>query len=57
LGVQYVAGRLGAILGNILFGLAVDLNCYVPLLTVSGLLILSGLVTLKLPESKNMDIG
>lgn len=52
-----MAGRLGAILGNILFGLAVDLSCYIPLLTVSGLLVISGLVTLKLPESKNMNIG
>lgn len=57
LGVQYVAGRVGAILGNILFGLAVDINCLIPLVTITGLLVLSGVITLKLPESKNADIG
>lgn len=56
LGVQYVAGRIGAILGNILFGVMVDASCYVPLLTISGLLILSGLLAFKLPESSNLDI-
>ncbi|CAF0814444.1 unnamed protein product [Brachionus calyciflorus] len=56
LGVQYVAGRIGAILGNLLFGLLVDVSCYVPLLTISGLLILSGFLSFKLPESSNLDI-
>ncbi|RNA29098.1 synaptic vesicle glyco 2B-like [Brachionus plicatilis] len=56
LGVQYVAGRLGAILGNILFGVLVDTSCYVPLLTISGLLIMSGILSFKLPESSNLDM-
>jgi VNT family MFS transporter (synaptic vesicle glycoprotein 2) len=56
LGVQYVAGRIGAILGNVLFGLAVDISCYIPLLTISSLLIISGLMALKLPESNKMDM-
>ena len=28
LGVQFIAGRLGAILGNIIFGLAVDVSVF-----------------------------
>ena len=56
LGVQYVAGRSGAILGNLLFGLAFDLNCYVPLTTICVIMVLSGLLAIKLPESKNKDI-
>lgn len=57
LGVQFVAGRLGAIMGNVLFGLAIDLSCYIPLFTISSLLILSGLLSLKLPESSKIDIN
>lgn len=57
LGVQFVAGRLGAIMGNILFGLAIDLNCYIPLLTISSLMIVSGILSFKLPESNKMDIN
>ena len=56
-GVQFVAGRLGAIMGNILFGLAIDLNCLIPLLTISSLLILSGFLSFKLPESSKIDIN
>ena len=56
MGVQYVAGRLGAILGNLLFGIAVDLSCYIPLLTIVVLLISSGLASFMLPESKKLDI-
>ena len=57
LGIQSVAGRLGAILGNILFGLAVDFSCYIPLLTISSLLIVSGLLSLKLPDSSKLDLN
>jgi VNT family MFS transporter (synaptic vesicle glycoprotein 2) len=56
LGVQYVAGRFGAILGNLLFGLAVDINCYLPLTTISCVMIFSGLLAIKLPESNKKDI-
>ena len=55
LGVQYVAGRLGAILGSLLFGLAVDTSCYIPLMTITSLLISSGLLALKLPESNRIE--
>ena len=57
MGIQYVAGRLGAILGNLLFGLAVDASCYIPLMTITSLLISSGLLSIKLPESSKIDIN
>ena len=56
MGTQYVAGRIGAILGNMLFGLAVDTSCYIPLITISCILITSGLLAFKLPESTQIDI-
>lgn len=37
--ITMAAARLGAILGNIVFGLIVDVNCAIPILLVSGLLI------------------
>ena len=55
-GLFYVAGRLGAVLGNLLFGLAVDTSCYIPLFTITSLLLLSGLVSLKLPESNKINM-
>jgi hypothetical protein len=56
MGVQYVAGRLGAILGNLLFG-QLDSSCYIPLMTITTLLISSGLLSFKLPESSKIDIN
>jgi VNT family MFS transporter (synaptic vesicle glycoprotein 2) len=57
MGVQYVAGRLGAILGNLIFGLAVDVSCYIPLVAITILLISSGILSFKLPESNKMDMN
>lgn len=56
LGVQFVAARLGAILGNVVFGLAVDISCFIPLGSIAFLLIISGLLAFKIPESKKADI-
>ncbi len=55
MGVNFVSARIGAILGNIIFGLAVDINCYIPLCTIAFLMVLSGLLSFKLPESSNID--
>ena len=52
-----MSARLGAILANVLFGLAVDISCYIPLCTISVLLFTSGLMAFKLPESKKIDMG
>lgn len=57
LGIQFMSARLGAILANVLFGLAVDISCYIPLCTISVLLFTSGLMAFKLPESKKIDMG
>lgn len=56
LGTQYVAGRLGAILGNVVFGLAIDVSCFIPLATIFAVMVFSGLLAFKLPESNKMDI-
>lgn len=49
--MQASVGRLSAILGNVVFGELVDVHCSIPLLMVSGLLCLGGLVALKLPKT------
>ncbi|KAF4524493.1 hypothetical protein B566_EDAN011504 [Ephemera danica] len=43
-------GRIGAVLGNVLFGLLLDLSCAVPITTFGVLLIASGLLCLALPR-------
>ena len=50
-GMQASVGRLSAIIGNVVFGELVDVNCTIPLLLVSGLLCLGGLSSLKLPKT------
>ncbi len=52
-----MAARFGAILGNIVFGLAVDISCFIPLCTISILLVSSGLLSFRLPESSQIDIS
>eukprot|EP00092_Neocalanus_flemingeri_P032628 GFUD01035489.1.p1 GENE.GFUD01035489.1~~GFUD01035489.1.p1 ORF type:complete len:574 (-),score=164.16 GFUD01035489.1:136-1857(-) len=46
-----VAARLGAILGNLVFGYLVESHCAVPILTVAGLLIGGGFMGLLLPNT------
>lgn len=49
-------GRIGAIMGNVVFGQLVDTNCAVPILSVSLLLLTSGLVALRLPWTKQAEL-
>ena len=49
--VTLVPARLGAILGNIVFGFAIDVNCAIPILSVASLLVSGGLVGLLLPNT------
>lgn len=49
--VTLIPARAGAILGNIVFGLALDVNCAIPILSVASLLISGGLVGLMLPNT------
>lgn len=51
MGTTLAAGRLGAILANIVFGYLINLNCAVPILSVAVLLISGGLVGLLLPNT------
>ncbi len=49
--VTLVTARLGAILGNVVFGYLVETNCAVPILSVAVLLIAGGLSGLALPNT------
>lgn len=49
--ITLAAARLGAILGNIIFGFMLDVACAVPILLVAALLIGGGLLGLLLPNT------
>uniref|UniRef100_A0A3P8UVI3 Synaptic vesicle glycoprotein 2 n=1 Tax=Cynoglossus semilaevis TaxID=244447 RepID=A0A3P8UVI3_CYNSE len=49
-------GRVAAIMGNIAFGKLVDTNCAVPVLLVSVLLLIGGLVALLLPKTRQTEL-
>uniref|UniRef100_A0AAY4DKR4 Major facilitator superfamily (MFS) profile domain-containing protein n=1 Tax=Denticeps clupeoides TaxID=299321 RepID=A0AAY4DKR4_9TELE len=49
--------RIAAITGNVIFGQLVDTNCAVPVLLVSAFLLTGGLVTLRLPRTKQTQLG
>ncbi|XP_043933745.1 synaptic vesicle glycoprotein 2C-like [Protopterus annectens] len=49
-------GRVAAILGNVTFGQLLDVTCAVPILLVSVLLFLGGLISLRLPNTKNVEL-
>ncbi|XP_059149760.1 synaptic vesicle glycoprotein 2C-like isoform X2 [Physella acuta] len=55
-GVQTASLRVGAILGNIIFGVLVDTHCAVPMLLVAGLLAFGGLASIALPNTTGRDI-
>lgn len=44
-------GRGGALLGNLLFGFLIDLNCVVPILLFAAMLYISGFLCLLLPNT------
>lgn len=50
------AGRVAAIMGNMVFGNLVDTNCAVPVLLVSALLLTGGLVALLLPQTRQTEL-
>lgn len=49
-------GRVAAIMGNIAFGKLVDTNCAAPVLLVSVLLLIGGLVALLLPKTRQTEL-
>uniref|UniRef100_A0A8C6WWR7 Synaptic vesicle glycoprotein 2 n=2 Tax=Neogobius melanostomus TaxID=47308 RepID=A0A8C6WWR7_9GOBI len=50
-------GRIAAIMANVVFGQLVDTNCAVPVLLVSGLLLVGGLAALLLPQTKQTALA
>ncbi|CAG9836314.1 unnamed protein product [Diabrotica balteata] len=44
-------GRGGALLGNLLFGFLIDLNCVIPIAVFAAMLLVSGLLCLMLPST------
>ena len=51
MGVTLAAGRLGAILANIVFGYLINVNCAVPIISVAALLVSGGLLGFWLPNT------
>ncbi|XP_013876463.1 synaptic vesicle glycoprotein 2B [Austrofundulus limnaeus] len=56
LGVFTGVGRVAAVMGNVVFGRLVDSNCTVPILLVSALLLIGGLVALLLPQTRQTEL-
>ncbi len=55
--VTLVTARLGAILGNVVFGYLVEVNCAIPILSVAALLIVGGLAGLLLPNTTRTELA
>ncbi|XP_071098545.1 synaptic vesicle glycoprotein 2C-like [Haliotis cracherodii] len=55
-GVQTGVARIGAILGNVIFGELVDIHCAIPMIMVAVLLCVGGLTAIKLPNTTGIDI-
>ncbi|XP_019729478.1 synaptic vesicle glycoprotein 2B [Hippocampus comes] len=51
------AGRVGAIMGNVVFGNMLDSDCAVPILLVSVMLMSGGVSALFLPHTKQMELA
>lgn len=54
--VTLVFGRLGAIVGNVVFGYLVESNCAIPILSVAILLMSGGLLGLLLPNTSKTTL-
>lgn len=55
-GIQTGIARIAAILGNIIFGVLVDVHCAVPMILVAALMSFGGLMSVQLPNTKGIDI-
>ncbi|XP_071487151.1 synaptic vesicle glycoprotein 2C-like [Diadema antillarum] len=56
LGVQSVVNRTAAILGNLLFGVLIELHCSVPMILIAAMLAAGGLVTVLLPNTTRIEL-
>lgn len=57
MGITLVAARLGAILGNVIFGYFVETNCAIPVLAVAILLVSGGLASIFLPNTTKTPLA
>ena len=55
--VTLAVARLGAILGNVVFGYLIEVSCAVPILLVASLLASGGLLGIKLPNTSNVALS
>ena len=55
--ITLAASRLGAIMGNVLFGYLVESNCAIPLVTVAALLVSGGLLGALLPNTTRQALN
>jgi len=55
--VTMTVARLGAILGNVVFGYFIEISCAVPILLVATLLLSGGLLSIKLPNTSNTPLA
>ncbi|CAH1996795.1 unnamed protein product [Acanthoscelides obtectus] len=53
LAITATFGRLGAIFGNVIFGVLIDVNCVIPIYVFAGLQIASGILCLTMPQKEN----
>ena len=56
MGVTLAAGRLGAILGQLVFGSLLDVNCAIPIVAVAVLMITGGLTGLLVPNTTGIAL-
>ena len=56
MGVTLAAGRLGAILGQLVFGSLLDVNCAIPIVAVSVLMITGGLTGMLVPNTTGIAL-
>ena len=55
-GVLMAVGRVASILGNLVFGHLMAVNCAVPIVIVASLLLIGGLSAIKLPNMTNKEL-
>ena len=55
--VTLIAARLGAILGNVVFGYLIEVSCAVPIISVAVLLVGGGLLCLFLPNTTQTPLA
>ena len=55
--VTLAFARVGAIVGNVVFGYLIEVSCAVPILMVATLLASGGLLGLRLPNTSNKALA